>query len=157
MYHDSPTIFGILIMGDHIEMYGQDFNLVTDYFNIVLILLLNYQSARISQIILILGRLSYHEKVTPRSETETGLGDRGDVPAAVHQRMEQLFQAGGVPKSTPQQRKRQRGTGGSQYVVPQGPLVEALEWGYISPNLPAPAGLRWVGQGNKWALCVHGG
>ena len=71
--------------------------------------------------------------------------------------MEELFRSGGVPQSTPEQRERNRGTSGSRYTVPKGPLQEALDWGYIGPNLPPPVGLRWVGHGGKWVLLVHGG
>jgi hypothetical protein len=84
------------------------------------------------------------------------LGDRGDVPLEVHDRMEELARRGGIPCSTPGQRRRHRGTSGSEYGVPPA-LREALRLGYLSPNLPAPIGLCWKVRGGKWALVPNGG
>lgn len=84
------------------------------------------------------------------------LGSAGDVPAEVHGRMVALFVAGGLPRSSLNQRRRNRLTSGSGYCVP-GSLREALRWGYVHPNLQPPHGMVWRGLGGVWRLVPRGG
>ena len=84
------------------------------------------------------------------------LGECGPVPAGIHERMEELAARGSIPITTLPQRLRSMPTAGSRYRVPSD-LVEARNHGYIGPNLPAPAGLRWVASGGIWRLCLKGG
>ena len=89
-----------------------------------------------------------------------GLG----VPAEVHAQMRILHAAGGVPATTPQQRKRnRRSSDGMWYGVPTS-LKLALRYGYIGPNLPPRLGMAWVGRrgacpsgGTSWSLAPKGG
>ena len=79
------------------------------------------------------------------------------VPANVHERMRALAARGAIPTSTPEQRKRSGGRRpGSEYRVPDA-LKEALHWGYIGPDLPAPGGFVWRGKAGRWQLAPRGG
>lgn len=84
------------------------------------------------------------------------LGDRGDVPREVHERMLELRLMGAVPCSTLEQRRRNALTSSSSYGVPTG-LRDALKFGYLSPNLAPPEGFCWKGRGGQWALAPRGG
>ena len=79
------------------------------------------------------------------------------TPPDVTSRMEALIQSGALPRVSKQQRKRNRLTGGTSYGVPPD-LREALHWGFVHPNLPAPRGMRWVASGLKeFTLQYQGG
>ena len=85
------------------------------------------------------------------------LGERCEgVPLEVHRRMIKLATDGCLPITSPAQRSRQRATASSGSGVPQ-PLLEALRYSYISPNLEAPRGLVWRCRGKAWVLCPRGG
>lgn len=91
------------------------------------------------------------------ASNENLLGKRtAGVTAAVHKRMLVLAASGGIPITTPAQRKRNKLTPGTEYGVPA-ELREALFQGYLHPNLPPPRGFRWAYQGGKWFLRIHGG
>ena len=80
------------------------------------------------------------------------------TPPDIAARFAILMQEGTLPRTTRQQRRRNQRTSGTTYGVPQGVLSEALEHGYIHPNLPAPPGLRWARTAPKtMALVVRGG
>lgn len=99
------------------------------------------------------------EPEPPRMDPEephSRLGDRGDVPQEVHERMEELARRGGIPCSTPEQRRRNGMTAGNEYGVPPA-LRDALRHGYLGPNLPAPIGFYWRAGGGKWSLAPRGG
>ena len=71
------------------------------------------------------------------------LGDALEgVPANIHDQMVLLASQGVIPITSAAQRSRQKGTGGSSYGVPRF-LSDTATYGYISPNLPAPAGFVW--------------
>ena len=94
---------------------------------------------------------------TPALPSQTLLGDAcANTPAAVHTNMVEMAMAGQLPISTPEQRLRNRRTKGSCYGVPPG-LSQALEHGYISPNMAPPPGLLWRHRGGAWTLCPRGG
>ena len=79
------------------------------------------------------------------------------VPPHVHNQMQVLASQGAIPVTTPEQRARQRRTGGSHYGVPTF-LADAARFGYISSNLPPPAGFVWRCHASKeWALYMKGG
>ena len=89
--------------------------------------------------------------------SQQSLGKRSpEVPEAVHAHLQEMANAGTLHPTTLQQRQRNRGTIGSEYGVPP-ELSEARRFGYISPNLPAPAGLIWRHRGGKWILLPRGG
>ena len=91
-------------------------------------------------------------------ESEELLGDKDPrVPEDVHRRMLELAEAGAIARTSLQQRQRAAGTLGTTYAVPKW-LTEARAVGYVSPNLQAPAGYRWVPKPNKsWVLEVKAG
>ncbi|CAE6943201.1 unnamed protein product [Symbiodinium natans] len=64
------------------------------------------------------------------------------TPPEVAARLESLVAEGRLPRTTAEQRRRNNRTSGTTYGVPPG-LKEALEAGYIHPNLPAPQGMVW--------------
>ena len=85
------------------------------------------------------------------------LGKRGEnVPADVHQTMEQWCLEGRIPVSSLAQRERQRIVSNTRYEIPA-PLAPALRHGYISPNLPPPRGMVWVCRAATWRLRPCGG
>ena len=75
---------------------------------------------------------------------------------ALHERMLSQSQSRDVPPTSAAQRRRNMRTMNTSYSVPQG-LLEALEAGYISPNLPPPRGMIWRCMGQAWRLCHRGG
>jgi hypothetical protein len=80
-------------------------------------------------------------------------------PADVHARRQQMFQAGGIWPTTPQQRLKQRSSrAGSSYACPPA-FAEALKFGYVGPNLPDPPGYKWKSRdsGLSWGLAPQGG
>ena len=80
-----------------------------------------------------------------------------NIPEGVHDRMESLAAQGAVPMTTPEQRELSGGMrAGSEYRVPDS-LLEALRWGYVGPDLPAPQGFLWRGRAGKWQLAPRGG
>eukprot|EP00439_Symbiodinium_sp_Y106_P083526 s563_g23.t1 len=93
----------------------------------------------------------------PAGEQPELLGTANDgVPAEVHQRMQRLAQAGVIPITTPDQRARIRGSGGTEYGVPAA-FANARRFSYVHPNLPPPTGYHWRCRGSEWTLCVKGG
>ena len=85
------------------------------------------------------------------------LGRRAtEVPLAVHQRMLQLARQHHIPRSTLEQRLRNKIADGSSYEVPE-PLEEALKHGYLHPNYGAPEGMMWACKGSIWRLRWRGG
>ncbi|CAE7531912.1 unnamed protein product [Symbiodinium microadriaticum] len=78
------------------------------------------------------------------------------VPAAVHQEMQRLAEAGVLPITTPEQRARNRCSGGSEYGVPAA-FADARRFSYVHPNFPPPTGYFWRCRGSEWTLCVKGG
>ena len=91
------------------------------------------------------------------SSKKHALGAAGkSVPKEVHERMQALYLSGGVPPTNLGQRERTRLTGGTNYAVPSA-LKEALEYGYIHPNLAPPSGYRWSYHGGNWRLVLRGG
>ena len=89
------------------------------------------------------------------SQQSLGKCDAG-VPPAVHSQLQEMADNGLLSPTTLQQRRRNRGTSGSEYGVPPD-LAEALRFGFISPNLPPPAGLIWRHRGGQWILAPRGG
>ena len=84
------------------------------------------------------------------------LGTAGSVSRDVHQRMEELAAQGGIPVSTLPQRQRNKLTSGTNYFVPA-ELKEALDNGYLHPNLAPPLGMQWCYQNATWRLQIRGG
>ena len=83
------------------------------------------------------------------------------VPIEVHLRMESLLQAGVIPKTTHAQRLRcgtRIATRGTEYFVPN-QLIEARDYGYVSPNFAEASNMRWVREPGAFRLIttVHGG
>ena len=70
--------------------------------------------------------------------------------------LEALAARGAIPISTARQRANNKLTAGSTYGVPRA-LSEALNYGYLSPNLEAPAGYRWTCRAQTWTLAPRGG
>ena len=84
-------------------------------------------------------------------------GPAAGVPLDVHRRMVVLYESGGLPKTTPDQRARARKTSGTTYAAEKG-LTEALTWSYIHPNLKPPPGRVWRLRGkNEFHLAPQGG
>ena len=79
-----------------------------------------------------------------------------DIPDDVRAELERMVTEGMLPRTTSEQRKRQKLSRGSEYGVPPN-LKNALKWGYISPNLPAPTGMQWRARGGRWSLLPRGG
>ena len=93
----------------------------------------------------------------PAAEQPELLGTANDgVPAELHQEMQRLAQAGVIPITTPDQRARNRGSGGTEYGVPAA-FADARRFSYVHPNLPPPTGYHWRCRGSEWTLCVKGG
>ena len=68
-----------------------------------------------------------------------------------------MAREGKIPVSTLKQRRRQKGTSGSCYGV-EASLRDALKFGYIGPNLPAPLGRIWRSDGGGvWRLGLMAG
>ena len=85
------------------------------------------------------------------------LGGRcSNVPVGLHSDMLRLVADGTIPKTTLDQRRRNRRTSGSCYGVPQF-LKAALEHGYIHPNIEDPAGFSWKHKEGRWLLPPKGG
>ena len=79
------------------------------------------------------------------------------TPDEVTERMEAMIAAGQLPRTTKAQRRRNKRTNNTEYGVPQG-LSEALQWGFVHPNLPPPRGMQWVASGLKqFTLQYRGG
>ena len=92
-----------------------------------------------------------------QTQDENPLGQAAhDVPPGVHQAMVELVATGALPITSLQQRQRNRRCGGSAYGVPPA-LAAALQYGYISPNLAAPQGMKWVVNASSWRLVPRGG
>ena len=64
------------------------------------------------------------------------------TPPEMAARFACMMEEGILFSTTMEQRRRNRPTSGTQYGVPHG-LREALDHGYIHPNLPPPPGLEW--------------
>ncbi|CAE7338928.1 unnamed protein product [Symbiodinium sp. CCMP2592] len=64
------------------------------------------------------------------------------TPPQVAARLAIMIAEGRLPRTTAEQRRRNHRTSGNTYGVPEG-LTEALEAGYIHPNLPPPQGMVW--------------
>ena len=79
-----------------------------------------------------------------------------NVPAELHARMVAAVLEGKLPKTSLEQRLRNRPTARTLYSVPED-LQPALEHGYIHPNVAPPAGLVWRCAGGRWKLSVRGG
>jgi len=75
------------------------------------------------------------------------------TPRDVHDRLQALVDAGVLPNTSAESRRRNRMRPGRNYRTPLA-LTEALEWGYISPNLPNPLDHRWIARGNDWILWI---
>ena len=85
------------------------------------------------------------------------LGKREDgVPEAVHALMEASAAEGGIPVTTLARRISARNSTKAEIGVPA-ELIQARNWGYIHPVLPAPAGYRWRFKNRKWTLGLRGG
>ena len=83
------------------------------------------------------------------------LGDRGSAPLTLHNEMENMARQGKIPITSLETRQRaMRCT--SLLAVPKS-LAEARDYGYIGPNIPPPAGLRWEYRHNSWQLLPKGG
>ena len=97
------------------------------------------------------------EATAPFAPRDDILGRRAPgTPAELHAEMVRMANEGSIPITSLQQRQRNRGTAGSSYGIPPG-LTAALAHGYISPNLPPPAGLVWGHRGGAWVLLPRGG
>lgn len=85
------------------------------------------------------------------------LGDAAPmVPAAVHKEMEALYGRGELPRTSLEERLRNKPTSGSGYGVPPA-LRDAFRHGYIHPNLSPPLGMRWKARAGVWHLLPVGG
>ena len=85
------------------------------------------------------------------------LGEPGpDVPGPIHAEMERLASLGVLPVTTLEQRLRNKGIPGSTYGVPQF-FAAARRHGYLSPNIEAPSGYRWVNRNGVCILSIKGG
>ena len=85
------------------------------------------------------------------------LGDALEgVPASVHEDCCSMASQGILPVTTPEMRKRNQQASNTDYHVPV-QLLPALRFGYISPNLPPPRGMRWRAQRGRWHLAPQGG
>ena len=92
---------------------------------------------------------------SPTEFKENPLGKKGqDTPDEVHAEMEEAWLAGQLPGSTLKQRQRYICT---DCVIIDGLLYRAALYGYISPNLPPPAGLKWSVRNGAWRLVPRGG
>ncbi len=80
----------------------------------------------------------------------------GGCPADGHARMLQLFAKGGIPLTSVQMRLKHKPTPGESYKLPDS-LMEEFSHGYISPNLNAPPGFKWIRRGVGWLLVPVGG
>eukprot|EP00439_Symbiodinium_sp_Y106_P006231 s4523_g1.t1 len=105
----------------------------------------------------------FGEKAASRGlEHLLGSGFAGDTtapatPPQVAARLESLIAEGRLPRTTADQRRRNQRTSGTTYGVPDG-LKEALEAGYIHPNLPPPQGMVWNLVAHKtFVLQARGG
>ena len=87
----------------------------------------------------------------PLQQPDDLLGDPGQAPMALHRAMTALAREGKMPVTSLEMRQRNGHSGDMEYGVP-GHLVDALRYGYIGPNLPAPLGQQWKAKGNKWFL-----
>ena len=98
----------------------------------------------------------FRPSAPPSNPDNITLGRRAtDVPAAFHEQMLQMARRGQIPSTTLAQRQRNR-RHASNYRVPVD-LELAFQFGYISPNLPPPAGVRWVCKAGEWTLVPRGG
>ena len=92
----------------------------------------------------------------PDNPSSVALGrPADDVPSAVHEQMLEMAQSGRIPCTTLAQRERNR-RHASNYRVPN-ELELCFQYGYISPNLPPPAGVKWVCRAGEWTLVPRGG
>ena len=73
------------------------------------------------------------------------------TPPHVHEECQNMMQRGTIWTTTVEQRARNKKVPGITYIIPS-QLTSALDWGYISPNLPAPQNYRWQGVADKWFL-----
>lgn len=91
---------------------------------------------------------------------EGGPVDLGEAapgcPPDVHAEMQALARRGALPRTTVEQRLRQRMVKGTDYGVPA-MYRNALRHGYLNPNLPAPSCYMWRCWGTKWLLVTRGG
>lgn len=79
------------------------------------------------------------------------------TPPGIAEAARVLIESNALPRTTPEQRRRNRPKPKVEYKVPQH-LYEALKWGYIAPNLPPPAGFVWRAcPGGAYRLQPRGG
>ena len=101
--------------------------------------------------------VSQDQRPAKASHTVTTSGAAPVTPPAVRERMEALIASGAIPKTTEAQRRRNKRTANTTYGTPPG-LTEALDFGYVHPNLPPPRGMQWVKSGHKeFSLTYKGG
>ena len=96
-------------------------------------------------------------RVIDAEDRDPDLGGRAEhVPPDIHTAMVSLASRGLIPRTTQQERARNKVSSASVYEVPA-ELRQALEFGYVHPNIGAPAGLLWRARGGVWRLCPRGG
>ena len=79
------------------------------------------------------------------------------TPPDMAGRFEIMMQEGILPRTTKEQRQRNRLTSGTTYGVPAG-LTDALHAGYLHPNFPPPEGMEWRRTAHKqMSLVPRGG
>ena len=90
-------------------------------------------------------------KTRPSAKKMSKRGDLvpGPVPPDVLAQIEELINSGAIPRTTPEQRARNRRTAGTTYGVPQA-LSPALQYGFICEN-----GLRTMGNDFVLAAIPH--
>ena len=89
----------------------------------------------------------------PDADLNLGKAGKG-VPEDVHRCMEEAFLAGQISLTSLKQRARNVC---KNCVVPVGLLTAAARYGYISPNLPPPPGVKWACRAGTWTLVPRGG
>ena len=114
------------------------------------------------------GRSRRQEDGVPKMESEPAakvarldvaevMGDGSKCYVGTPPEIEALVASGDLPRTSEQQRRRQRLVHGRTYRVPPF-LSGALKSGYINPNLPAPRGMQWRSLDAKtWSLQPRGG
>jgi len=78
------------------------------------------------------------------------------TPPLVAEAMTRMMEAGALPVTSVEQRRRNRLTRGSNYGVPDF-YKAALKAGYLRPNLQAPRGYRWKATRQGWSMLPQGG
>ncbi len=97
---------------------------------------------------------------TPPSCSSPSLAVAGVIapctPPEVAQRMQTMMENGSLPRTTAEQRRRNRATAGTGYFTP--PMyTEAFRAGYLHPNLPPPTHYSWRSREGTWRLVPLGG